>query len=398
MQSSRYVLGFQMLVGLVPLALLSACGQGPAPVVAKTVIEKKMEAIAELASRGAYLPPPIDGATLTAHEVALKLPRGCAPLDAQGMLGAARLVDDDESELLSACNIVGDVADASAKSKPVKVTLVLIRHKVQVETGEAAAAALLRSPGVLSATTTTAAAAPGAALGPEVVVTLNAPGSEDARPSTALWYGALDGLYVLYAEVDADAGSIAAWGDALTSSLVPGASSHPIRWRAPTGLAPSQSAFGPFKLKLPETLSKVSHDQRTFNELIGDDRDPLDPRDAHAFATMRDETGLAVGGSAFRLKPLPGVANDPMSLARLAADTRGGTELTASFVDAPIGKVARVDATRPSGDHEVYAAFAEGGEVTVLHFVFAKAKWASYAPLIDPSLATVTFGGEDGPY
>ncbi len=410
MQSSLRYLG---LASLVPFAsLFVACGPAPTPAVGKTVIEKKMAAIAELASRGTYLPPPIDGITLAAHEIDLKLPRGCVPLDAQGMLGAAKFVDDAESELLSACNIVGDSGGidgidgidgkGGTGKKPVKVTVVLIRHRVQVETGEAAASALLRSPGVLSATTTTitgsANAGGGAALSPEVVVTLNAPTGDGARPGTAVWYGALDGLYVLYAEVDGDAESIAAWGDALTGAIIPGASSHPIRWRAPTGLAPSQSAFGPFKMRLPETLSKVSHDQRTFNEFIGDSRDPLDPRDGQKFATLRDETGLAVGGSGFRVAPLPGIAPDAMGVAKMSATARGGTALTTSFVDAPIGKIARVDATRPSGDHEVYAAFMEGGEVTVMHLVFAKEKWAAYSPWVDASFATVTFGGDDGPY
>jgi len=385
------------LLGASSLLLTASCMQQTTAKPVKTMVEKKMESIAALASRGTFLPPPIDGAKLAARDVELQLPHGCVPVNADGMVKASALVDDAESELLTACNIVvpnpnappGDLAG-------VKVTLVLIRHLVQIETGESAAAALLRSPGVLSATTTTATALPGATMGPEVVITLNAPSSVDSRPSTALWYGAMDGLYVLYAEVDGDAESIAAWGDALAASMQPTSSSHPIRWRAPTGLAPSSSAFGPLKIKLPEKVSVVS---KTFNDLIGDAKDPLDPRDGRAFAQLRDESGLAVGGSVYRAKLLPVIAPDAAHLARLAAETRGGVDLEEHMVTSSVGSIARVDATRPDGTHEIYAVVAdEPGEATVMHLVFAKDKWASYAPLIDASLATLERGSTNDPY
>jgi hypothetical protein len=384
------------LLGVSSLSLVS-CMEATTAKPSKTMVEKKMESIAALAMRGSFLPPPIDGAKLPARDVELQLPRGCVPVNADGMVKASALVDDAESELLSACNIVVPTSGTQASdASGVKVTLVLIRHLVQIETGETAAAALLRSPGVLSATTTTATPLPGATMGPEVVLTLNAPSSAESRPSTALWYGAMDGLYVLYAEVDGDAESIAAWGDALTATLQPTASSHPIRWRAPTGLAPSSSAFGPLRMKLPEKVSVVS---KTFNDLIGDKNDPLDPRDGRAFASIRDESGLAVGGSVYRAKLLPVIAPDAAHLARLAAEARGGVDLEQHMVSSSVGQVARVDATRADGTHEVYAVLAdEPGEATVVHLVFAKDKWKSYAPFIDASLASIERGNTKDPY
>lgn len=376
--------------------LLASCVETTTATPAKTMVEKKMESIAALSARGTFLPPPIDGAKLPARDVELQLPHGCVPVNADGMVKASALVDDAESELLTACNIVVPSSDPNGGEIGVKVTLVLIRHLVQIETGETAASALLRSPGVLSATTTTATPLPGATMGPEVVITLNAPSSADARPSTALWYGAMDGLYVLYAEVDGDAQSIAAWGDALTATMQPTGASHPIRWRAPTGLAPSSSAFGPLKMKLPEKVSVVS---KTFNDLIGDAKDPLDPRDGRAFATLRDESGLAVGGSVYRAKLLPFVAPDAAHLARLTAEARGGADLEERVVTSAVGSVARVDATRSDGTHEVYAVLVdEPGEATVVHLTFAKDRWSAYAPLIDASLATLERAGVNEPY
>ena len=394
MKSSSLRLGVLVMAGSAVVSCMRSTTAQPA----KTMVEKKMESIAALAMRGTFLPPPIDGAKLTARDVELQLPQGCVPIDASGMEKASALVDDAESELLTACNIVVPSGDAQGKNDHggVRVTLVLIRHLVQIETGESAASALLRSPGVLSATTTTATPLPGATMGPEVVITLNAPSSAESRPSTALWYGAMDGLYVLYAEVDGDAESIAAWGDALTATLQPTASSHPIRWRAPTGLAPSSSAFGPLKMKLPEKVSVIS---KTFNDLIGDAKDPLDPRDGRAFAQIRDESGLAVGGSVYRAKLLPFVAPDAAHLARLTAEARGGLELEEHLVTSSVGPIARVDATRPDGAHEVYAAFTdEPGEATVVHLVFAKDKWTSYAPFIDASLGTLERVAGNEPY
>src|SRR5262249_27140165 len=240
-------------------------------------------------------------------------------------------------------------------------------HRVQVETGETAAAALLRSPAVLAATTTTMPPLAGGTVGPEVVVTLNAPWSADARPPTALWYGALDGPYVLYAQVAADPSSIAEWGDALATAMLPTTASHPIRWRAPTGIAPSKSAFGPWEIKLPEKVSTVS---KTFDDLVGDTKDPLDPRDAHAFATFRDESGFAFAGAAYVVKLLTPIADTPGKLAHMSAEARDVTIETEKTIASSMGDVARVDGPNARGDREVYAAFSSSnGEATVLHFV-----------------------------
>jgi hypothetical protein len=372
-------------------ALVAACTSACtsiAPTHTKTAIEKKMDSIAAMAARGSFVPPPLDGAKLTTGDVELLLPRGCVPLDASGMTKTAAVVDDADSELLAACNIVSP--------QGVKVTLVLIRHNVQVETGETAAAALLRSPAVLSAATTTMTPLPGASVGAEVVVTLNAPGSADARPSTALWYGALDGLYVLYAEVDADASSIAEWGDTLAASMLPTTASHPIRWRAPTGIAPSKSAFGPWEIKLPEKVSTVS---KTFDDVVGDTKDPLDPRDAHAFASFRDESGFAFAGAAYVVELLSPIAQTPAQLARLSADARDVTIENEETIASSAGDVARVDGPNARGDHEVYAAFSSSnGEATVLHFVVAKEKWSSYEAVLDASLATLARATTNDPY
>lgn len=363
-----------------------------------------MDSIAAMQARGAFDPPPLDGATLATGDVQLLLPRGCAPLDPDGMAKTALVVDDAESELLAACNIVipqptaKGISDVppSKSTHAVKVTLVLIRHFVQVETGETAAAALLRSSSVLSATTTTTTPLPGANVGPEVVVTLNAPWGPDARPSTALWYGALDGLYVLYAEVDADAESIAAWGDALVTALRPTTASHPIRWRAPTGLAPSKNAFGPWKIQLPEKVGAVS---KTFDDVVGDTKDPLDPRDASAFATFRDESSFAFAGSAYVVKLLAPFAETPAQIAHLASDVRHVSIAEEKTIGSPVGSIARVDGDNARGDHEVHAAFVSStGEATVLHFVVAKEKWAAYAPLVDASLGSIERSTTNDPY
>ncbi|GAC1532752.1 MAG: hypothetical protein NVS3B10_27530 [Polyangiales bacterium] len=359
---------------------LLACAASPAP-RPKSLVERKMDSIAAMASRGTSLPPALEGGRLSAADVELLLPAGCAPLDATGMASTALQVDDADSQLLAACNVVVD----DAQGRHVPVTLVLIRHFVQVETGESAAAALLRSPAVLSATTTTTARTADDALGPEVVITLNAPSSPTSRPSTALWYGALDGLYVLYAEIDGDAASIAAWGDTLASALRPTASSHPIRWRAPTTLSPSRSAFGPFEIKLPEKVGVVS---KTFDDLIGA-ADPLAAHEGRAFVTLRDETGFALGGSISVARLLPPFAATPAALAELSAIARGVTGLTTSTVASTAGAIARVDGTNARGDHEVWAALASSSdEATVVHFVVARSKWDAYAPLIGASLGT----------
>lgn len=365
----------------------------------KSIVERKMETIAAMQARGAFLPPPVDGAKLQTAAVDLVLPRGCAPLDPAGMASTAAVVDDVDSELLAACNIVvpvPKVEDAVETDSPrgVKVTLVLLRHFVQIETGETATAALLRSPFVLSATTTTTTPVPGATVGPEVVLTLNAPSGPNARPSTALWYGALDGLYVLYAEVDADASSIAAWGDALVAALQPTAASHPIRWRAPTGIAPSKSAFGPYRIQLPEKVSVVS---KTLDDVV-DTKDPLDPHDARSFATFRDESFFAFAGSAYLVKLLPPIASTPTQLARISADARGVTIASSTTVPSALGEISRVDGDNARGDHEIFAAFtSDSGEATVLHFVIAQSKWSSYAPFMDASLATLSHAPAD-PY
>jgi hypothetical protein len=376
-------------------ALAAAC-VSTTPAKHKTLIEKKMDSLAAMAARGTFVPPPLDGAKLATGDVELLLPRGCAPLDADGMIKTASVVDDAESELLAACNIVAPASPQGVNGQGVKVTWVLIRHNVQVETGETAAAALLRSPAVLAATTTTMPPLPGGTVGPEVVVTLNAPWSADARPSTALWYGALDGLYVLYAEVDADASSIAEWGDALAAAMLPTTASHPIRWRAPTGVAPSKSAFGPWEIKLPEKVSTVS---KTFDDVVGDTKDPLDPHDARAFASFRDESGFAFAGAAYVVKLLAPIAGTPAQLARLSADARDVTIEGEETIASSVGDIARVDGPNARGDHEVYAVFSSSnGEATVLHFVVAKSKWAAYAPFLDASLATLARAKTNDPY
>src|SRR4051812_4434539 len=103
MKSRRLALGF---VGASSLLLTASCMQQTTAKPVKTMVEKKMESIAALASRGTFLPPPIDGAKLAARDVELQLPHGCVPVNGDGMVKAAALVDDAESELLTACNIV----------------------------------------------------------------------------------------------------------------------------------------------------------------------------------------------------------------------------------------------------------------------------------------------------
>ena len=350
--------------------------------------------LASMQARGAYQPLPLDGAKIAARNVDLLLPRGCVPLDAVGMASASRFVDDGDSELLAACNVV----EHSKNGNDVRVTLVLIRHDVLVETGDSAAKALMRSPGVLSATTTTAGPLLGQTLGPEVVLTLNAPSTIDGRPSAAIWFGALDGLYVLYGEVDGDMESLAQWGDSLTSSLHPTSSAHPIRWRAPSGLAPSQMVIGPYGMKLPEEVSVVR--SSTFNDLIGDAKDPLDLKSARSFGAIRDAAGIALSGIFYRRSLLAPIADTPEKLVKMIAAVDGASDVQpAKTIDAKIGRIARLDAIGPEGRHEIYAAFlAEKGEAVVVHLAIAADKWDAYAPFVDASLSSIDHAAPSGPY
>lgn len=365
--------------------------------------KRPSDAVAEMAKRGAYPPPSLDGALLHAHNVDLQLPHACAPLDEAAMVHVSQLVDDNESSLLAACNILETERDTGKKGP--KVTLVLMRHLVQIETGEVAAASLRRSPGMLDvALTTLAPTLSGATLGPEAVVAMNAPTSIGARPSASLWFGAQDGLYVLYVEVDSDAESLAEWAGSLTEQLRPTSAAHPLHWRAPTRLAPSSTAVGPFRIQLPEQVSAVEH---TFGDLIGDPHDPLDVRHARSLATFRDESGVALGGAAYRATLLAPIASTPEALAKMIAESRGVTELEEASLSTKAGLVARVQGVNAAGDHEVYATFREAigpadradGDCVVVHLVIAKERWEAYAPLIDASLATLSMGDVGGgPY
>ncbi len=205
-----------------------------------------------------------------------------------------------------------------------------------------------------------------------------------------VYFGAHDGLYMLYAEVDGDASSVEAWAAALPRALLPTASARPIRWRAPTKLSPSTTAVGPHQMKLPEGVKAVPKGTPTSGVILGDPQDPLSQHDTGVIATLRDEGGFAVGGSIYRAKLLPPLVATPAALARMAAESRGGSELSGHLVAAKIGEVARVDASRKDGAHEVYASHSlGGGEVLVVHLIFTKERWPTYAPFIDASLATI---------
>jgi hypothetical protein len=343
-------------------------------------------------ARGTFLPPPLDGPRLLAKHVELQLPRGCAPLDIPSFVKVASMVDDEESEFLGGCNLLDDAG------KP-RVTIVLIRHRMSLETGDDAAASLRRAPGTIDVKTTTAGPTAGAALGPEVVLSENLPTGPKARPSASVYFGAHDGLYVLYTEVDGDRQSLDAWSDAMTSTLRPTPSARPIRWRAPTRIAPSAVTIGKHKLRLPEGIDLVPMTRRTFGMLVGDPHDPLDMRESEPIARFRDEGGIAASGMAYHARLLAPIAATPAQFAKVNADVRGVSNLESKMVAAKLFDVARVDGTRADGGHEVFGAFeATPGEVTVLRFAFSKAKWPAYAPFIDDMLASLEPELSNEPY
>ncbi|MBL8721244.1 MAG: hypothetical protein JNL79_34985 [Myxococcales bacterium] len=333
------------------------------------------------AVRSAFAPPSLDGVRLHAKNVDLALPKGCAPLGEELFVSIAAKVDDGDSELLAACNL----ADESGAHR---VSLNLIRHRYELETGEDAAAELRRVPGVIDAQVTSTAAAMGQALAAEVVVASNRGGAH-GKPGVTVYFGAHDGLYMLYAEIDGDAGSVEAWAETLPRVLLPTSSARPIRWRAPTKLAPSATAVGPYQMKLPEGVNAVPKGTPTSGTTLGDPDDPLAANDGHPALLFRDEAGFSVGGSVYHAKLLPPLVATPGALARLAAEARGGSDLAVSTVDAKVGPLSRVDATRKDGGHDVYAAYGSGTKVTVVHFIVAKSKWATYAPWIAASLASL---------
>lgn len=369
-----------------------AAGCRVAPEATAPVAPSRAPALSLVEARGSFLPTPLDGALLHAKNVDLQLPRGCEPLDSQSFVHVASMVEDEDADFLAACNLV--------EAGKARVTIVLMRHHLSLETGESAAAELRRTPGAVDVVTTTAGPIAGNAVGPEVVRATNLPGGIGARPSTSVYFGAQDGLYVLYAEVDGDLESLAAWGDALTWSLRPTTAAKPIRWRAPTKLAPGATAIGGHKMTLPEGIQVVPKKSKTLGSLVGDPEDPLDAHDAGALAAIRDEAGVAVGGNVYHAKLLPKVADSPGALARLAADVHHVHDLDTRAVTAKVGEVARVDGTRADGGHEVFAAFRTSEtEVTVVRMLFTREKWPAYAPLIDASLASIEAGAtSDGPY
>ncbi len=379
---------------LAALPLLAACNnvaRGNAPIA--PLGDALPYGASVIAARGSYPPPPLDGAELDAKNVQLRLPRGCVPLSSEAFVRTAAVVDDEDAELLAACNVARGGVSGGARA-----TVVLIRHRVQLETGEDAASSLRHAPGVLSVARTTAASSVAGEAGPEVVLTTSSPASVGARPSAAIYFGAHDGLYVLYAEIDGDAESLTAWGESLAAALKPSMAARPIRWRAPVGLAPSRSAIGgENRLRLPDTVVVTA---RTFGDLIGAPRaaDPLDAREARSLLVFRDEAQTGLGGSVYRAKLLPPIATTAGALARLTADARHLGSIEATRARTKLGDVARVDGEREDGTHEVYAAFEdEPGEVTVVRFVVAKGKWAAYAPWIEASIASLERGGAPEP-
>jgi hypothetical protein len=383
-----------LLLALPLLTLLTACGnvaRGNAPMA--PLGNALPYGASVIAARGSYPPPPIDGAELEAKNVQLRLPRGCVPLTSDAFVRTAALVDDDDAELLAACNVAAEGGSGRSRA-----TVVLIRHRLQMETGEDAASSLRHAPGVLSVERTTAASSVAGNAGPEVVLTTSAPASAGARPSASIYFGAHDGLYLLYAEIDGDAESLSAWGESLASALKPTMAARPIRWRAPVGLAPSRSAIGgENKMRLPDTVVVTS---RTFGDVIGAprDADPLDAREAKSILVFRDEAHVGLGGSVYRAKLLAPIASTAGALARLTADARHLGSIEATRTTTKLGDIARVDGERADGTHEVYAAFEdEPGEVTVVRFVVAKGKWAAYAPWIEASLASIERGGAAEP-
>lgn len=343
-------------------------------------------------SRGSFMPTSLDGVRLLAKNVELQLPRGCAPLGEDAFVKVASLVDDEESDFLAGCNLT----DASGKAR---LTLILIRHRTTLETGDDTARSLGHVPGVIDVKTTTAGATAGQAMGPEVVVSTNVPLKGQARPSASVYFGAEDGLYVLYGEVDGDLPSLGAWSEALTSVLRPTPSARPVRWRAPTRLAPSATAVGKHKLRLPEGISVIPSSRRSFGVMVGVEKDPLDVNEARSLMRLRDDAGVAMGGNVYTAKTLAPLAVTPGAVAKLAADVRGVKDLESKSVAAKQFAVSRVDGSREDGGHEVFAAFESlPGEVTILRMVFTREKWAAYAPYIDESLASLEPSFGDEPY
>lgn len=382
-----------LCLGCVALAL-SACGNTAPNPVAPT---HASTSFAAGDARGSFMPTSLDGVKLLAKNVELQLPRGCALLGVDKFVEVARLVDDEESDFLAGCNVF----DAAGKPR---LTLILIRHRTTLETGDDAAMSLRRVPGVIDVKTTTAGPTSGQSVGPEVVVSTNAPTAAKARPSASVYFGAEDGLYVLYAEIDGDLQSLGAWSDTLTSVLRPTPSARPVRWRAPTRLAPSATAVGKHKLRLPEGISAIPSSRRTFGVMVGAEHDPLDVHEARSMLRLKDDAGVAMGGNVYTAKMLAPIAPTPSAVAKLAADVRGVHERESKSVAAKQFAVARVDGTRDDGSHEVFAAFESRGgesipgEVTVLRMVFTKEKWPAYAPYIDESLASLEPSFGDEPY
>lgn len=367
-------------VALLPLVFVVAgCVQAAPP---------SPKALAPVeAPRAAFAPPPLGAARIHAKVVDLVLPEGCRPLSEDRFVAVAAKVDDETSELLAACNL----ADESGKHR---VAINLIRHRYELETGEDAAAELRRAPGVIDAAVTTTHAVDGKALAAEVVVATHRAGAH-GKPGVSVYFGAHDGLYLLYAEVDGDGPSVEAWAEALPRTLLPTASARPIRWRAPTKLAPAATAVGPWQMKLPEGVKAVPKDSPSSGTILGDPTDPLAAKDPHPALRLRDEGGFAIGGSVYHAKLLPPLVATPAAFARAAAEARGGEGLEASTVDAKVGTIARVDATRKDGGRDVYAVYGTGTDVMVVHFVVAKGKWAAYAPFVAASLATLAPPADD---
>lgn len=370
-------------------AIALGCATAPKPAPS---LKPSLASLSSIEARGTFLPPPLDGPRLLAKHVELQLPRGCVPLDIAGFVRVAELVDDEESEFLGGCNLKDDAG-------AVRATIVLIRHRMTLETGDDAAASLKRAPGTLSVRTTTAGPTAGNALGPEIVLSENVPTGPKARPSASVYFGAQDGLYVLYTEVDGDLRSLDAWSESATATLRPTPSARPIRWRAPTRLAPSATAIGKHKLKLPEGVQIISPTRRTFGMLVGDAKDPLDVRESEPIARLRDEAGVAMGGMAYHAQLLAPIAPTAAHLAKITADVRGIKGTSQKTITAKLFDVARVDGTRTDGTHEVYAAFeSTPGEVTVLRLAFTKEKWPAYAPFIDDMLASLEPDSTPEPY
>ena len=193
------------LFAVAPVVLALGCATQPSAQAPTPIAVKKGASVAQVNGRGWFMPTPLDGVRLAAKNVELQLPRGCEALGQSAFVHVAEIVDDEDADFLGACNVVEE-------GKP-RVTIVLLRHRLSLETGESAAAQLRRAPGVIDVVTTTAGPMIGQTMGPEVVLSTNLPTQAGARPSASVYFGAQDGLYVLYAEVDGDLESLAAWGE-----------------------------------------------------------------------------------------------------------------------------------------------------------------------------------------